>query len=101
MATYFIDFDGVFFEYGTMNPTEHAVDHVNNLIKEGHQVIFTTNRTHEGNKPEHLNVHETKAVLGALNVKYIDIVGGLSSPRIVINDEGAVAVNHKRDNPLC
>jgi len=101
MATYFIDFDGVFFEYGTMNPTKHAVDYVNKLIKEGHQVIFTTSRTHKDNKPERLNLHKTKAVLGALNVKYTDIVEGLSSPRIVVNDEGAVAVNHERDTPLC
>ncbi len=83
-----------------MNPTKHAVDYVNNLIKEGHQVIFTTNRTHKDNKPEHLNLHETKAALATLNVKYTDIIEGLSSPRVVINDEGAVAVNHERNSPF-
>ena len=39
-------------------------------------------------------------VLKDLEIQYDSILGDISSPRIVINDEGAFAVNHKKDSPL-
>jgi len=39
-------------------------------------------------------------VLASLGVRYDGIIEGVGSPRILINDEIAVAINHPRDEPL-
>ena len=100
MATYFIDLDGVFFRYGTMVPLPGAVLSVRHLLGENHQVVFTTMRRRRGNQPRHLGLRATEKVLAGLGLSEARLVGGLSSPRVVINDEGAVAVNHIRNAPL-
>lgn len=100
MAAYFIDLDGVFFNYGTMIPTDGAVESVRDLWGKGHQVFFTTRRKGEGNNPPELNLKNTKAALESLKVPYSAIVPGVESPRILINDDGAHAINHRRNKPL-
>lgn len=99
MATYLLDFDGVFFRYGTMVPADGAVDYVRRLKKEGNEVIFLTARkTHENNPPE-LGIADTKKRLDELAVPYDAVIEGVSSPRILINDEGAYTINHPRNAP--
>lgn len=100
MSTYFVDLDGVFFKYGTMEPTDGAVDVINGLSREGHQIIFTTARVYENNTPPCLNLRDTERVLKELGVVYRQIIGGVTNPRIVINDEGAMGINHERNAPL-
>lgn len=99
MATYFIDLDGVFFEYGTMNPTPGAVKTVNQLSYNGSQVYFTTLRK-EHNNPPHLNISNTRNVLEQLHVAYDGIITGSTNPRYLINDESAYAINHPRNQPI-
>ncbi|SMP70481.1 ADP-ribosylglycohydrolase [Neorhodopirellula lusitana] len=100
MATYLLDFDGVFFRYGTMEPIEGAVDYVNDLKSQGHKVIFLTARQRYQNDPEHLTVEKTEQVLASLGVAFDSIVDGVSSPRVLVNDEGAFAINHPLNSPL-
>ncbi|OUW81782.1 MAG: hypothetical protein CBD74_07875 [Saprospirales bacterium TMED214] len=99
MATYLLDFDGVFFQYGTMVPAEGAVDYVRRLKREGNEVIFLTARKTEENDPPELGVADTKKRLEGVDVPYDAVIEGISSPRIVINDEGAYTINHPRNAP--
>ncbi len=99
MATYLLDFDGVFFRYGTMTPAEGAVDYVRRLKRQGNDVVFLTARKTDQNDPPELAIADTKKRLEALGVPYDAVVEGVSSPRIVINDEGAYAINHPKDAP--
>ena len=100
MGSYFIDFDGVFFEFGTMTPAEEAVAFVNKLVSEGHQVFFTTKRLYKNNNDPRIDLCKTEEALKNLGVKYTGIIEGVNSLRILINDEGAIAINHKRNGPL-
>ena len=100
MAAYFIDFDGVFFKYGTMFPTDNAVQTINKLFEQGNKIYFMTLRKYKNNDDEALNLYNTEEVLRNLNVKYHGIIEDIPSPRIIINDEGAVAINHIRNASL-
>lgn len=100
MAAYLIDLDGVFFEYGTMVPTIGAVDAVRRLKTDGHQVFFITRRQYENNNDPSMNLYRTEQILKDLSVSYDMIIGGVESPRILINDEGCSAINHQRNNAL-
>lgn len=83
MATYFIDFDGTFFQYGTMEPVEGAVAFVKGLKSRGHAVVFVTARRQEENIPKALGIEETKKVLKALNIPCEAIVSDVGSPRVL------------------
>lgn len=102
MACYFIDLDGTFMKYGTNEPLEGAMDFYNKLKKNGHQIIFTTKRQmaygHSRNHP--MNPEKTIEDLKSLGIDYDNIIFGVESPRIVINDDGASAINHKKNEPL-
>ncbi len=99
MATYLLDFDGVFFCYGTMTPAQGAVEYVRRLKRQGNEIVFLTARKTENNDPPQLGITATKERLEALGVPYDAVIEGLSSPRIVVNDEGAYAINHPKDAP--
>ena len=100
MATYLLDFDGVFFRYGTMEPVKGAVEFVQGLQQQGHNIVFLTRRRRCHNEPPHLTVEKTEQVLATLGVTYDGIIEGVTSPRVLINDEGALAIDHPRDSPL-
>jgi hypothetical protein len=98
MAAYFIDLDGVFFESGSMRPIAGAVEAVKYLVAHGHQIYFVTKRPRTISHP--LNIDNTARTLATMGVTYTALIPNVSSPRIVINDEGAVAINHQRDSPF-
>lgn len=100
MATYLLDFDGVFFRHGTMEPAEGAVDFVRGLKSRGHCIVFLTARQRLNNDPDNLTVEKTEQMLASLGVPFDRIVEGVTSPRVIVNDEGAYAINHPRDLPL-
>jgi ribonucleotide monophosphatase NagD (HAD superfamily) len=100
MAAYFIDFDGVFFLYSTHIPAPGALEYVKKLKLEGHQIFFVTKRCYGTNNDPNLELSITETKLKELGVTYDGIIGGVSSPRIIINDEGAEAINHIRNSPL-
>lgn len=97
MASYFIDLDGVFFKYGTMTPTSGAVRTVKALVRAGHRIYFTTKRKYHHNEPPQLNLSYTKKVLRRYGIAFAGIISDSSNPRIMINDEGAVAIQHPQD----
>jgi len=89
MAAYFIDIDGTVFYDGTNRPLPNALENLLALVKQGHQVIFTTKRTFPGG---------AKEVLAAAGLN-CPILTSVESPRIIVNDHGAHAVNWRTDEP--
>ena len=100
MATFFLDLDGVIFKHGTMEVNENALEFLKKIKEDGHQIVFTTARKKFNNNVPCLNLDYTAKALKNLGIQYDSILGELSSPRIVINDEGAFAINHKKNSPL-
>lgn len=90
MAAFFVDLDGTFFRYGTNTPLPGAVHELRLMLQRGHQVIFTTAREKAG---------DAKRVLRELGFEDCLLLGGVQSPRVVVNDAGAFAVNHEMDAP--
>jgi len=94
MATYFLDLDGVILRDGTNEFAEGAIAFLRKLKQDGHQVIFTTRRRwKEGDNPPEQVLDNVVSLLGAHGIEYDSIVPGLDSPRIVVNDQGAMAVS--------
>jgi hypothetical protein len=93
MAAIFVDLDGVLFAYGTQELVPGAVEALKRFAAGGNQLIFTTRR--EYNWP---GSPEAADILDRLFPDY-QILWGITSPRILINDEGAVAINHPADQP--
>lgn len=102
MAAYFIDLDGTLLVHGENHPLEGAVEAVKRIRAAGHQVIITTKRglhSGEGRK------QDTIAALKRHGFEYDDILFGITSPRIVVNDRGCATIQHPKDdawkiNPL-
>ncbi len=89
MAAFFIDLDGTTFYFGTDNFLPNARENLLKLIQEGHQIVFTTQRD---------DARSARSVLKKSGIDCV-ILTGVQSPRIVINDAGAHAINHVTDAP--
>jgi hypothetical protein len=92
-GTIFCDIDGTLVEHGSGNPILKNIRQVNDAYDKGWLVILTTLR---GNKnwPENslYNQRFTLMLLQRCEIKYHHIIWDSPSPRIVINDEGARAI---------
>ncbi len=91
MAAFFVDLDGSALKWGTNDFVPGAYERLKKFYDEGGDLIFTTQRD---------------SVISALlpTEKFLKglfpncmILYGISSPRAIINDEGAVAINHKKN----
>lgn len=100
MATFLLDLDGVIFKHSTMEFNDGALDYLKKIKEKGHQIVFTTARKSSNNNIPSLQLDLTVKRLSDAGIEYDSIVGNLSSPRIVVNDDGAFAVNHERDCPI-
>jgi ADP-ribosylglycohydrolase len=100
MATYFIDIDGVLFKKGTNTANSYAVETIKYLISCNHKVLLTTKRNQINADNPKLNIKNTKKALHTFGLDSLEIIEDVPSPRYVINDEGAHAINHKCDEPL-
>ncbi len=89
MAAYFIDLDGTIFYFGTNEFLPNARENLLKLLAAGHQLIFTTLRGDAADVREIL----IRAGIDSL------ILTNIESPRIVINDDGAYAINHPSGAP--
>lgn len=96
MACLFCDLDGVAFVWGSNTFVSGACERLKSFYDAGGQIVFTTQRESwmDGFKP----LEETKKMLQGLFPK-CEFLSGISSPRIVINDAGAIAINHVKDAP--
>jgi ribonucleotide monophosphatase NagD (HAD superfamily) len=90
VAAYFLDVDGTVVYQGTNKPLPGAIRGIRRLIRGGDQVLFVTQRSTDAGLREMLAEHGIKDPLIILNVE---------SPRVIVNDQGAKAVNHRSDDP--
>ena len=100
MAAYFVDLDGTFFLYGTNKLAPGAENFAKEINRRGDKIYFVTARK-VGNVPKELNIEATHVALKELGIFYELIIDNCPSPRILINDQGASAVNIDRDEGLC
>lgn len=99
-ATFFIDLDGTIFKHGTNDLLPGAQALLDAIVQKGGTIIFTTLR---GDKhfPGHKVYSREGAMQGirTLRVPYETVIFDVDSPRIVINDGGAIGVNHETNGP--
>ncbi len=86
--TLIADIDGTVFKYGTTEFVDNALQELTEIVENGGQIVFITAR--EKNWPG------AKSVKTKLMREFPEavIVWGSPSPRVIINDEGARAINH-------
>jgi hydroxymethylpyrimidine pyrophosphatase-like HAD family hydrolase len=88
MAAYFIDLDGTIFAWGTNNFLPGAVEMIKAALDQGHQVIFTTQRP---------NIIGVDLALKREGITGLMVMSGIQNPRILVNDQGAYAHQHKKN----
>ncbi len=99
-ATFFIDIDGTIIRWSDRKPAENAVETVNAWYEAGHRIVLTTYRGEViGREQPRFSVASTIKELEDIGLKYHDILFDCPSPRIVINDSGAGAIDHPADAP--
>ena len=98
-TTYFIDIDGTIVDRSTQRPLENAVEIINSLYDAGNTIILTTLRGEDWKEDSRFSVENTMKMLREIRIKYHHILWDIPSPRILINDSGAVAINHEPDTP--
>ncbi len=99
-ATFFIDIDGTIIRWSDRKPAENAVETVNAWYEAGHRIVLTTYRGDViGAEQPQFSVASTIKDLEDIGLKYHDILFDCPSPRIVINDGGAGAIDHPVDAP--
>lgn len=86
----FVDWDGTLARFGTETPNPGAIETIFKVLEVGHQVIITTART---------DLFGIKQLLRNVGLEDLTVLGGVQNPRVVINDDGALAINHDRDAP--
>lgn len=94
-GTLFIDIDGTIVNAGTEEPLPFAVEKINKAYDDGYMIVITTLRGSGFVNDSKYACVETERLLKSIGLKYHHIVWNCQSPRIVINDEGAVAINHR------
>lgn len=94
-GTKFIDIDGTILHITTGKPLGNVVSIINKWYDEGYMIVLTTLRGDLFTYPHPYSKAATKVALERIGLKYHQIVYNSPSPRTVINDDGAEAVNHK------
>lgn len=91
MAAMFCDIDGTTMYWGTNTFVPGAYDRLRAFYDAGNQLVFTTQRGRlsEGFAPVEPFL---KQLFSGCTVLF-----DITSPRILINDAGAIAINHDRD----
>jgi len=92
MAAWFVDLDGTVFQWGTEEPLPGAIEQLLKWQDRGDQVIFVTQR----NGPW---ARVAQHALQSLGIFDPIVLSNISSPRTVINDQGACAINHEKNAP--
>ena len=97
-VTFFIDIDGTIIRWNG-EPIESAVTTIHAWYDAGHRIVITTYRgtriARESNP--RFGVTNTIEELKKIGLKYHDILFDCPSPRVVINDTGAGAIEHPQD----
>jgi len=108
MAAFFLDLDGTLVTHGTNELMSGRLAQLQAAVEAGHQIIFTTRRGPEFLHHPVWGRMATERLLRDLAQNYgieAQVLYGVQSPRIVINDEGALAkqvlMNGDWDFTLC
>lgn len=97
-ATYFLDVDGALVTHGTNDLLPGAKELLEKIVESGGHIVFTTYRGDKYCKDHAIYCAEsTQKFIDSLNIPYVAIVMDVRSPRILINDDGAAAINHKKN----
>ena len=99
MATFLIDLDRVISKHSTMEFNDEALSYLKKIKDEGHNLVFTTARKAANNNIPLLQLDLSIAKLNDSGIEFDSIVGDLSSPRVVVTDDGAFAIDHARNSP--
>lgn len=91
MATLFSDLDGSAFYWGTNQFVPGAYEQLKKFHSQGNQIIFTTARNGLWEVASPVEKYLKSLFPDCL------VLFNISSPRIVLNDAGARAINHPRD----
>lgn len=95
MPAVFVDIDGTLFLWGTEKPVPGALEELLRFKAAGGQIIFTTQRGPTDPSFDMINLFKFMDK----NFPDATILYGIKSPRILINDAGAVAINHIKNAP--
>ena len=96
-GTLFIDLDGTILNCSTDAPNPFAVERINKAYDDGFMIVLTTYRGEHFADNSRFGLVTTHTLLRNIGLKFHHIIFSSPSPRVVINDEGAVAVQHPRD----
>jgi hypothetical protein len=97
----FLDIDGTIVHTDTEEPLPGAVKAINELYEKGAMIVLTTLRGDgyaEAGYGVRFSRTNTIKMLKRIGLKYHHIIWNCPSPRIVINDDGAKAVNHPKNS---
>lgn len=92
MAAIISDLDGSAFTWGTNTFVPGAYERLRKFYDDGNEIIFVTQRDPVW------SIASPEAYLKSL-FPNCTVLFGISSPRILINDAGAFAVNHPKNDP--
>ena len=90
MAAFFIDYDGTLVRFGTHELLPGVLETVHAWLRDGHQLYITTQRP--DGKDVLRNLRNNGIVPNA-------ILTNVTSPRVIINDQGAISINRRTDSP--
>lgn len=99
MACFFFDIDGTLCKHGTQELLPGALETLTAIKAAGHEIILTTYRSGKFLSPP-FSTQATYEMLRLNQVPYDHILFDIESPRIVINDDGARAVEVERDSDV-
>lgn len=100
MAAFFIDMDDTIVSHGTNDLLDGALDSLKRIKAGGHQLFITTRRGDDWPAHHVYGRQLTERFLRGLGVDIDGVVYNVDSPRIVINDGGAVGINHPPRTPF-
>ena len=96
MATYVFDIDGTVVDYHTNEWLPGAKEFIKNRFKEGHQIVFMTQRGIKSENPI-WGMENTYRLLDELKIDY-KVVFDCTSPRIIFNDCKDEVVTRKQND---
>ena len=85
-----LDWDGTFAHFGTGLPLPGAVDTIRKMVKAGAVIVITTQRSDD---------RQIREVMLKYGIPIQDVLLNFPSPRLLINDQGAEAINRVTDQP--
>ena len=94
-GTLFIDIDGTIVHTDTEEPLPQAVEKINKAYDEGYVIVLTTLRGSNWAVAHPYSKINTERTLKSIGLKWHEIIWDSPSPRIIINDDTVLALQHQ------